>query len=156
MTRTTLLAIACVVVGSASAFTPAVPTAARTLATATFLVPEQGWQLVAFSRDCHHLPEKAKESAGGRASDLASSARRRRGRATDSSSSSRLGAAVVASAAKNLVMRLLGHRDDGGGPTRGRCVCETRASLEEELMNAYSKDPVCHPEDEAIFRQIVN
>jgi hypothetical protein len=154
MIRATLLTIACVVVGSTSAFAPAVTTATArpsSATTATYLVPEQGRQLVAFSRDYHLVSgKKAKKesAAGSRASNLASS----------SSSSPRRGAAGVASAAKNLVMRLLGHCDDGGGPPRvTRCECETRASLEEELMNAYSKDPVCHhPEDEAIFRQIVN
>jgi hypothetical protein len=158
MTRTTLLAIACVVVGSTSALAPAFTTAARTVsATATFLVPEQGRQLVAFSRD-YHLSEKAKESAAGRASsNLAPSNRRRRWvRVADSSSSPRRGAAGVASAARDLAMRLLGHSDGQGGTPRGRFVCEARASLEEELMNAYPKDPVRHPEDEAIFRRIVN
>ena len=161
MSRATLLAIACVVVGSTSAFAPVVTPAATasssnnaaTTATATFLVPEQGRQLAAFSQD-YHLSKKAKEGAG-RASNLASSTRRRQGRATDSPSSPRQGAAGVASAAKSLVIRLLGHDGEEGPSLRGH-RCETRASLEEELMNAYPKDPVCHPEDEAIFRQIVN
>jgi hypothetical protein len=110
----------------------------------TVLFPEQGSRLVAFSHD--YLSRKAKGSAVG-ASNLPSPRRRRQDRGI-SSSSPRV-AACVASAAKSFVTRLLGHVEGG----TARCRMET---LEEELMNAYSKDPICYPEDEVLFRQIVD
>jgi hypothetical protein len=139
MTRTALLlAISFVVLGSTSAFAPVavVGTASNNRASTTvFLVPEQGRQLVAFSQD--YLSKKARESAG-KASNLSSP--RRRGPFDQ-------GGLGVASAAKSLVTRLLGH-DDAGARRIG--------SLEEELMNAYPKDTVCHKEDEVLFHQIVD
>ena len=143
MTRTALLlAISFVVLGSTSAFAPVaavVGTASndRASTTTAFLVPEQGRQLVAFSQD--YLSKKARESAG-KASNLSSP--RRRGAPFDDQ-----GGLGVASAAKSLVTRLLGH-DDAGARRIG--------SLEEELMNAYPKDTVCHTEDEVLFHQIVD
>ncbi len=141
MTRTALLAISFFVLGSTSAFAPVVVGTAKSTsndrAKTAFLVPEQGRQLVAFSQD--YLSKKARESAG-KASNL-SSPRRGGPFAQDG-----LG---VASAAKSFVTRLLGHDDAGARRIGGR-------SLEEELMNAYPKDTVCHTEDEVLFHQIVD
>ena len=150
MTRTALLAISFVVLGSTSAFAPAVVGTAMSTSndratmttTAAFLVPEQGRQLVAFSQD--YLSKKARESAA-KASNLSSPSRRG---PSDPSSSSDRGGPGVASAAKSLFTRLLGH-DDAGERWIGR-------SLEEELMNAYPKDTVRHTEDEVLFHQIVD
>jgi hypothetical protein len=149
MTRTNHLAMAfAFVLGSTSAFAPIVfdtstsnrAASTTTTSTSTFLVPEQGRQLVAFSQD--YLSKMAKESAG-KASNLASS------RTLSSSQQQQQQGLGVASAAKGLVTRLLGH--DMGGPARnGR-------SLEEELMNAYPKDDSSHfDEDDVLFHQIVD
>jgi hypothetical protein len=142
MTRTVLLAMVLVVVRPTSAFAPN----HTATATATFLFPEQDRQLVAFSHD--HLSRKAKASAI-RASNLPSPRRQQQARRILSSPPRGARAAGVASAAKSFVTRLLGHVDGGSA----RCRMET---LEEELMNAYSKDLICHPEDELLFRQIVD
>jgi hypothetical protein len=145
MTRTAHLALAfAAVLGSTSAFAPMAVNAATsncatatTTSTSTFLVPEQGRQLVAFSQD--YFSKKAKESAG-KASILAS---------PRSSSSSQQQGLGVASAAKSVLTRLLGHDMSWSTRNNGR-------SLEEELMNAYPKDTVCHSEDEVLFHQIVD
>ena len=147
MTRTAQLAMAfAFVLGSTSAFVPIVVDtsasnrAAAATTTATFLVPDEGRQLVAFSQD--YLSKMAKESAW-KASNLASS------RTLSSSQQQQQQGLGVASAAKGLVTRLLGH--DMGGTTRsGR-------SLEEELMNAYPKEDFSiSDEDDILFHQIVD
>ena len=84
MTRTVLLAMALAVVGMASAFAPVEKFATSSsnhvaTATVTFLFPEQGSRLVAFSHD--YLSRKAKGSAVG-ASNLPSPRRRRQDRRT--------------------------------------------------------------------------
>eukprot|EP00571_Detonula_confervacea_P016449 CAMPEP_0172305246 /NCGR_PEP_ID=MMETSP1058-20130122/6567_1 /TAXON_ID=83371 /ORGANISM="Detonula confervacea, Strain CCMP 353" /LENGTH=160 /DNA_ID=CAMNT_0013016777 /DNA_START=57 /DNA_END=539 /DNA_ORIENTATION=- len=111
MTRFTLLAIA-LAVESACAFAPA---ATSNHATAMYLVPEDGRQLVAFSQD--YLSKKAKESAS-KASNLTSSQRRR----TNSKG--------LAAAARSLMTRLLGDED--------------KARVEEALHH-HPEDEVLYP-----------
>jgi hypothetical protein len=152
MTPTVLLAMAFAVFGMASAFAPvekfvkSSPNRIVAATEVTFLFPKRGSRLVAFSHE--YRQGQAKGSIVGTSNPP--SPRRWVQNLGISSNSPRVAVGVVASAAKSLVTRLmLGHVECN----TARCRMKT---LEKELMNAYSKDPISYPEDEVLFRQIVD